>query len=244
MYSDYVIYVDESGDHSLVSVDKDFPVFVLDFCIFHKDIYARDVVPRLQEFKFRYFGHDVVILHEHTIRKQKAPFVFLKSETKRMAFMEDLNAIIREVDFKIVASVIKKHGLMQQYADPDNPYDIALRFCMERAYAFLKDRGQDAQRTHIIVERRGKQEDDALELAFRRIRDGSNRWGPMPGFEIVFADKKTNSSGLQLADLTARPIGRHILDPAQKNRAYEIVEAKFRRSPSGAKIGWGLKVFP
>ena len=27
-FSDYVVYVDESGDHSLASVDKDYPVFV------------------------------------------------------------------------------------------------------------------------------------------------------------------------------------------------------------------------
>jgi hypothetical protein len=93
-------------------------------------------------------------------------------------------------------------------------------------------------------ERRGKREDDELELAFRRIRDGANYVGEMPGFEIIFADKKTNSAGLQLADLTARPIGRHVLDPAQPNRAWEIIEPKLRRSPAGVVRGWGLKVFP
>ena len=62
--------------------------------------------------------------------------------------------------------------------------------------------------------------------------------------QIIFADKKTNSAGLQLADLTARPIGRHVLDPAQPNRAWEIVETKLRRSPAGVVRGWGLKVFP
>jgi len=36
-YSDYVIYVDESGDHTLTAIDRDYPVFVLDFCIFRKD---------------------------------------------------------------------------------------------------------------------------------------------------------------------------------------------------------------
>ena len=28
-FSDYVVYVDESGDHSLASIDSDYPVFVL-----------------------------------------------------------------------------------------------------------------------------------------------------------------------------------------------------------------------
>ena len=29
VFSDYVVYVDESGDHSLTSIDADYPVFVL-----------------------------------------------------------------------------------------------------------------------------------------------------------------------------------------------------------------------
>ncbi len=39
-FSDYIIYVDESGDHSLESIDKEYPVFVLAFCIFNKKIYS------------------------------------------------------------------------------------------------------------------------------------------------------------------------------------------------------------
>ena len=243
-YSDYVIYVDESGDHTLTAIDRDYPVFVLDFCIFRKDNYANVVAPQVQAFKFAHFGHDIVVLHEHEIRKQKPPFVFLKSRDKRDAFMDGLNRLIEQADFTIVAAAIHKERLTQRYAAPGNPYEMALTFCMERAHAFLRDRGQHMLTTHIVVERRGKREDDELELAFRRIRDGANYVGEMPGFEIIFADKKTNSAGLQLADLTARPIGRHVLEPAQPNRAWDIIEPKLRRSPAGVVRGWGLKVFP
>lgn len=243
-YGDYVIYVDESGDHSLASIDRDYPVFVLDFCIFRQDRYANVVVPQVQAFKFAHFGHDLVVLHEHDIRKQKPPFVFLKGEDKRDAFMAGLNRLIEQADFTIIAAAIHKDNLRRRYVDPSNPYEMALTFCMERAHWFLRDRGQHMRKTHIIVERRGKREDDDLELAFRRIRDGASFEGAMPGFEIVFADKKTNSAGLQLADLTARPIGRHVLDSTQPNRAWDIIEPKLRRSPAGVVRGWGLKVFP
>ena len=243
-WSDYVIYVDESGDHSLASIDRDYPVFVLDFCIFRKNSYAKVVAPQVQAFKFVHFGHDIVVLHEHEIRKQKPPFVFLKSQDKRDAFMAGLNRLIEEADFTIIAAAILKERLAKRYAEPENPYEIALTFCMERAYRFLRERNQHELTTHIVVERRGKREDAELELAFRRIRDGANLEGTMPGFEIVFADKKTNSAGLQLADLTARPIGRHVLDAAQPNRAWDIVSSKLRRSPTGETRGWGLKVFP
>jgi hypothetical protein len=50
--------------------------------------------------------------------------------------------------------------------------------------------------------------------------------GPVQGFEIIFADKKTNSIGLQVADLIARPIGLQTLRPDQPNRAYEIIRPK------------------
>ena len=77
-YSDYIIFVDESGDQSLESIDKEYPVFVLDFCIFRKDYYAKVIVTTVEAFKFKHFGHDIVILHEHDTRKQKAPFVFFR----------------------------------------------------------------------------------------------------------------------------------------------------------------------
>jgi hypothetical protein len=63
-------------------------------------------------------------------------------------------------------------------------------------------------------------------------------------FELIFADKKSNSTGLQLADLIARPIGLHILKPEQPNRAFEVIEGKFYRSEFGRKEGYGLKCFP
>jgi hypothetical protein len=50
--------------------------------------------------------------------------------------------------------------------------------------------------------------------------------------------------GLQPADLAARPIGLRQLHPAHQNRAYDVLEKKFRRSPQGKTEGWGLKYFP
>ena len=243
-YSDYVIYVDESGDHSLESIDRDYPVFVLDFCIFQKGHYANVVVPKVQEFKFTHFGHDIVVLHERDIRKQKSPFRFLQSQEKREVFMEGLNLLIEEIDFTIIATVVDKKRHTDIYAYPANPYNLGLMFCMERAHAFLRARQQHESTTHVVVERRGRREDDELELAFRRIRDGNNYNRETLPFEIVFADKKTNSAGLQLADLTARPIGRHVMDRTQANRAWDIIEPKLHRKAAGRVDGWGLKIFP
>ncbi len=47
IFSDYVVYVDESGDHSMESVNPSYPIFALAFCIFHKRYYCETVVSTL-----------------------------------------------------------------------------------------------------------------------------------------------------------------------------------------------------
>ncbi|MBT8420432.1 MAG: DUF3800 domain-containing protein [Gammaproteobacteria bacterium] len=83
-----------------------------------------------------------------------------------------------------------------------------------------------------------------LELVFRRICDGGNAFGHWLPFEVVFVDKKQNLPGLQLADLVCHPIGRHLLNPQQKNRAYEVLEKKFWCDDGGKLEEYGLKTFP
>ncbi|MFT5226556.1 MAG: hypothetical protein ACI8XX_002318 [Polaribacter sp.] len=53
-FSDYIVYVDESGDHGLKTIDPNYPVFVLVFCIFHKSHFIEKIVPAIQGFKFKH----------------------------------------------------------------------------------------------------------------------------------------------------------------------------------------------
>ena len=55
-FSDYIIYVDESGDPNLSNINPVFPLFCLSFCIISKTEYSASVVPSFQRFKFKYFG--------------------------------------------------------------------------------------------------------------------------------------------------------------------------------------------
>lgn len=54
--SDYIIYIDESGDHGLENIDADYPLFVLSFCCFQIENYINNAVPKLQKFKFNSCG--------------------------------------------------------------------------------------------------------------------------------------------------------------------------------------------
>jgi hypothetical protein len=44
-FSEYIVFADESGDHGLVSVDPQFPVFALVFCLFEKNLYVEEIEP-------------------------------------------------------------------------------------------------------------------------------------------------------------------------------------------------------
>ncbi len=96
----------------------------------------------------------------------------------------------------------------------------------------LSEEKQHGRTVHVIFESRGRKEDRELELEFRRI--AANDGSPGPGrqdfglfdFQPVFVPKAANSVGLQLADLTARPIALSQLRPNQPNRAFEIVRPK------------------
>ena len=46
-FDDYIFFVDESGDHGMESIDANYPVFVLEFCVYAKETYAdRALDPR------------------------------------------------------------------------------------------------------------------------------------------------------------------------------------------------------
>lgn len=240
-FSDFIVYADESGDHGMVSIDPHYPVFALTFCVMRKTEYTATVVPAVQTFKFGIFGHDSVILHEHDIRKSKGPFaVLLTDSALRQRFYEGLNGLVEAAPMTIFASVIDKERLRAKYATPYNPYEIALLFCMEQLHVMMTNQGQHGKTVHVAFESRGKKEDSELELEFRKIAANADNWGYKQhdfsqfDFQPIFMPKAANSSGLQLADLTARPIALSRMRPGQSNRAFDVIRPKLR----------GLKCFP
>jgi hypothetical protein len=250
-YGRWIGYLDETGDPYLANVDKDYPVFGVSLCMFDKAVYAASVVPRMLDLKFKWWGHDMVVLHEAELRRREKPFVFLGDPSVRDSFMADLDNLIQQAPMTLFAAVIRKQFYASNGKEGDL-YSVALRFILERVASKLRQRHAGSLRQQLdamdpfilVAEMRGQKEDAELELAFRRICAGQNYRGERWPFELCFASKKANSTGLQIADLTARPIALSVLRPNQPNRAYELLAPKFHRSPDGQIDGWGLKVFP
>lgn len=188
-------------------------------------------------------------MHEREIRKDMGPFSVLRDRTRKQAFIQALTDVLDRTPMTVCSAVIDKRQLAEHRRREENPYELSLRFCLERIFYSLRRLGQtsDAEGPvlmHVLCESRGRNEDADLELAFRRICGGDNFGTIHLPFEPVLTDKKNNSIGLQLADLVARPIGLKQLRPSQSNRAWDVIERKLDRDPLGRYIGYGLKCFP
>jgi hypothetical protein len=208
--------------------------------VFEKSAYVEQIEPAFRRLKFKYFGHDAAVLHEREIRKQEPPFAFLRDAETRQAFMTDVSAIVADVPFYAYCSVIDKVKHKARYADPWNPYEVAMQFCMEKLSNRLVADGQRGRLTHVLFEGRGREEDRQLELEFRRVAANGKRWGwravdfSRTPLEPVFVPKAANLAGHKLSDLIARPLALRAIRPDQSNRAAEIVANRI----------WDFKVFP
>jgi hypothetical protein len=154
--------------------------------------------------------------------------------------LRDLGVLIEEVPFTIVASCIRKRAFAEQRGASSNPYHVALEAGLAQVHRFLCERGQQRAVTHVVCERRDRRVDRELLQEFGRICQAGSVAGPGASLHPIMASKQSNTCGLQLADLVARPIGRHVLRPEQPNRAHALLASKLRRSPDGDIDGWGL----
>jgi hypothetical protein len=239
MFSDYLVFIDESGDHVLEVKDADYPVFVLAACIIKKDEYLYKLQPALTDMKLKYYGKDCVIFHEREIRKKAGAFSILKNQDIMKDFMADMNNMMAAIDYTVISTVIDKGALKATYKYPEHPYNLACRFCLERIFLFLEKKAAVDKKTIINFESRGEKEDKELKLHFLEICTEKG-W---TNFDINFINKSTNCSGLQFSDLIARPIGRWVINREQQNRAFDILKSKFyKKGDDFLRIG--LKIFP
>jgi hypothetical protein len=230
---DYIVYIDESGDHNIENIDPKYPIFVITFCCFNSDEYINQVTPALQRLKIKYFGHDQIILHETDIRNNKKPFRFSGIDKGlRESFLFDLSEIIEDIPFTVVSIIIDKTELKSQYSNPINPYYLGLRFGLEKLNEIFLNKNQEGKEISLVFEKRGRNEDRDLEKEFFEICSNKKQFGYKKVdygkmiYKFTLADKKSNSSGLQIADLISRPIGLNSLRPSQSNRAYNIISSK------------------
>ena len=243
-FGDYVVFVDESGDANLDPIDPRFPMLNLVFCIIRKDHYFDHVAPQLKTLKEEFFGHADLILHESDMRRKTGAFSILRETTIHKRWMAQLLTWIDNTETSIISACIDKVALTRRYAHPFDPYDLAIRFCLERTRQFLAINNQTGRPTQVIFESRGKRHDRAAETEFQHILTQANPLGHhLPDFsqyplESLFIPKKANLAGHQLCDLLARPLAKWSFNPASHQQPMQIIKPKLIAHKVFPHTGW------
>lgn len=241
-----ILFLDESGDHNLAKIDPQYPLFVLGGVIADKDYAEGEMEVAVSDFKLRLFGRDDIILHTSDITRNRNGFQRLKETAFRGQFYRELNELMRSLDYRVVACVIRKQAHLSTYGLAAlDPYLLSLDILIER---FCMDIGGIPKSGMIIAEKRDPTLDRQLELAWLNLRIQGTQY--MQAVEIdrriralTLRDKAENIAGLQLADLVVTPIGRRVLGKSIKED-YGIIESKFRHNWRGEVERYGLVVLP
>lgn len=241
-----VLFLDESGDHNLSVIDPQYPLFVLGGIIVDKDYAEGPMTEAVRDFKRRILGRDDIILHTADITRNRNGFEAMKNPAFRERFYAELNELMRNLDYKIVACAIRKDEHIARYGVAAlDPYLLSLDLLVER---FAFDVGNVSGGGLIVAERRDPTLDHELELAWLNLKIQGTRYQQAKDIEkrilaMNLRAKSENIVGLQLADLVVTPIGRHVLGKPSKED-FEIVRSKLRRSRTGIVDGYGLVVLP
>lgn len=144
-----------------------------------------------------------------------------------------------------MACAIKKDEHFKKYGlAAIDPYMLSLDCLVERFVFELEAQGKQGI---IVAESRNSILDNQLELAFLSLKVQGTSFVSASKIkqaitQLAIRDKKENVAGLQLADLIASPIGRHIL--GKRNQVdYKVIEEKYRNQ-QGRYFGYGLVVLP
>lgn len=246
--SSYQLFLDESGTSSLKNIDPNFPVLVLTGLLISEATYS-NLILRVNALKNKYFPGKSVILHRRDMRKYERGFeIFFDDKVKRKFYIE-LNAILSEIDYMLISSGIDKAKHIEQYGKlADDPYEIALTFVLERV-VFEADNKQITGIT-TTIESRGKREDQIVANRYNQIlyRGSSqvtaDRFQRLYSQEIHRKNKEDGEIGIEIADLCAYPIARHVISNNEPNPAYDVIKSKIRSNGRGQIEGYGIKIFP
>ncbi len=246
-----ILFLDESGDHSLSKIDPQYPVFVLCGVIIDESYQNETATHALNHFKEHLFGRRDIILHTADFTRNQAGFEAMAAHDFRVRFFVELRTLITALNFKVLACVVRKQEHLKKYGlHAIDPYMLSLSILIER---FIFECGSAGG--SVIAEARDATLNNALELAFLDLKIRGTSYVSASKVQrrihsFTIRDKKENITGLQLADLCATPIGRHAIgrstypNYSDQGDLYRTIEPKLRCDWKGETDGMGLVVLP
>jgi Protein of unknown function (DUF3800) len=240
-----ILFLDESGDHNLSKIDPQYPLFVLGGVIVDRAYAEGEMTQRMNDFKQHVFGRTDIVLHTAEITRNQNAFAPLQNKDFRAFFYQELNHLMRSLQYTVIACAIHKDKHLSQYGVAAlDPYLMSLDIIVER---FGFEIGTAAKGV-IVAEQRDDTLNQQLELAWLNLKVQGTRFLSASEVRRRFTGlslrgKQDNIAGLQLADLVVSPIGRHVLGKPEKED-FQIIRQKLRKNSRGVYDGYGLIVLP
>jgi hypothetical protein len=246
----YLIYIDESGKPSFNDPEN----FVLVSLAVHESVW-KDADERVRSVKEKYFPKDPdsVEIHATEIIDHVGPYKNMPLE-KRLNLIRDALAIIGDIDCTINAVVIRKNklcpGVEVEYMASD--------FLFERICMFLNGinsarstSGHHEEYGLMMLDSSAPKHDNKTREKIRQLLKKGTEYNSSRFLieDPIFVDSKERNLS-QLADLVAYCIRKEYRDGQKEEEIrtyhefFKMIEPKFRSSPSGKYIGYGLKVYP
>lgn len=241
----FYLFLDECGDQNLANFDPSFPIFSLCGIIVSQE--QLDILTeQIKSVKSKYWGEKKIILHSRDIRKCEKGFEILFDLAVKQSFYEDINEILGQKIYTIICCSILKEPYIKRYGKTNDVYGQSLSFIMERTVFYLDSLDIPDIQLNIIIERRGKKEDKTLLSYYNQLIDRGTYYVQPQRIKSYFKSfemkwKSEDVIGLQIADLIAYPVTRHILDEKAVNLAYDIVKKNIYTNRNQL---YGIKVFP
>ncbi len=258
----YHLYIDEVGNSDLgSSTDPNHRYLSLTGVILEIEHDSLVVTPAIEELKRTYFdssSNAPIILHRKELMNKNYPFESLRDPKTEQSFNKSLLGLLQNLDYAVITVIIDKLEHNRRYHRWHfDPYHYCLTAMVERYARWLQKMKAEGD---VIAESRGKQDDQRLKASFERIYISGSDFVESTVFashltsrQLKVKTKRTNISGLQLADLIAHPSFRGAL-ARRDNRPLpdtfggkieEIIESsKYIRSYSGQIDGYGRKWLP
>ena len=239
--------MDECGDQNLETFSATFPIFTLCGILVREDKVAL-LNEQVKALKQEFWGDRQIILHSRDIRKCQNGFEVLFDLEVKRRFYEAVNALLGQNDvYTIVSCSILKESYIRQFGKFHDVYGQSLSFVLERAIFYVDNQcplgnGQIS----AIVEKRGKREDKKLHDYYHQLLGKGTYWVSPERMKermvgLDFKWKADDIVGLQVADLIAYPLTRHVLNPLAVNLAYDVLQPNIF-TVDGKQMG--LKIFP
>lgn len=243
----YFLFIDESGEASIVNRDPRFNIFVLCGILFREDHYKL-FNDAMKQLKADVFGNPDIVFHSFDMRKQQGEFSVLKDKDLQALFYKRIGEIFTDHEYTILACVVDKEAYKTKYPEKNQAYEDALKFICERSISKI-GRRSTGNTIHVCLEKRQKSKDSALKKYFTSFRKYGTDYYSTAEFEMFaeilsFRGKNQKVNGLEFADLCAYPIARISLHPEIPQPTFEIFKPKICCDYRGKIDGIGIKRFP